>query len=86
MTKILIIYYSRYGNTEKMANYIARGVESVAGAEAIIRTVPDVSTVCEQVADNIPEKGAPYATVDDLKECDGLALAVPPILAICRLR
>lgn len=77
MTKILIIYYSRYGNTEKMANYIARGVESVAGAEAIIRTVPNVSTVCEKVADTIPEKGAPYATIDDLKQCDGLALGSP---------
>lgn len=77
MTKILIIYYSRYGNTEKMANYIARGVESVAGAEAIVRTVPDVSPVCEKVADTIPEEGAPYATVDDLKQCDGLALGSP---------
>ncbi len=77
MTKILIIYYSRYGNTEKMANYIARGVESVAGVEAIIRTVPDVSAVCEKVADTIPEQGAPYATVEDLKQCDGLALGSP---------
>jgi NAD(P)H dehydrogenase (quinone) len=77
MTKILIIYYSRYGNTEKMANYIARGVESVAGAEAIVRTVPDVSTVCEKVAQTIPENGAPYATVEDLKQCDGLALGSP---------
>lgn len=77
MTKILIIYYSRYGNTEKMANYIARGVESVAGAEAVIRTVPDISTVCEKVADTIPNEGAPYATVEDLKQCDGLALGSP---------
>lgn len=77
MTKILIIYYSRYGNTEKMANHIARGVESVEGAEAIVRTVPEISTVCEKVADTIPETGAPYATVDDLKQCDGLALGSP---------
>jgi NAD(P)H dehydrogenase (quinone) len=77
MTKILIIYYSRYGNTEKMANQIARGVESVAGAEAIVRTVPDISTVCEKVADSIPDQGAPYATVEDLEHCDGLALGSP---------
>jgi NAD(P)H dehydrogenase (quinone) len=77
MTKILIIYYSRYGNTQKMANYIARGVESVAGAEAVIRTVPEISTVCEAVADSIPNTGAPYATLDDLKQCDGLALGSP---------
>ncbi len=76
MTKILIIYYSRYGNTEKMANYIARGVEA-AGAEAIVRTVPDVSTVCEKVADSIPNSGAPYVTTEDLEHCDGLALGSP---------
>jgi hypothetical protein len=31
-----------------MANYIARGVESVDGAEAVLRTVPEVSVVCEK--------------------------------------
>lgn len=77
MSKILIVYYSRYGNTQKMAHYMARGVESVAGAEAIIRTVPEVSTVCEAVADTIPTTGAPYASLDDLKQCDGLALGSP---------
>lgn len=77
MIKILIIYYSRYGNTEKMANYIARGVESVAGAEAVLRTVPNISTVCEKVADTIPKCGAPYASIEDLKQCNGLALGSP---------
>ena len=60
-----------------MANQIARGVESVEEVEAILRTVPEISTVCEQVDQVIPEKGAPYATLDDLKSCDGLALGSP---------
>ena len=60
-----------------MANLIARGVASVAGAEAILRTVPDVSTVCEKSAETIPDHGAIYATLDDLKNCDGLALGSP---------
>jgi len=77
MTKILILYYSRYGSTYEMARHIAHGVESVEGAEALLRTVPDVSTVCEQVADSVPQHGAIYATTDDLKECDGLALGSP---------
>jgi NAD(P)H dehydrogenase (quinone) len=77
MTKILIVYYSRNGSTLKMAQQIARGVESVAGTEAILRTVPDVSTVCEKVADSIPVSGAPYATVQELESCDGLALGSP---------
>jgi NAD(P)H dehydrogenase (quinone) len=77
MTKILIVYYSRNGSTLKMAQQIARGVESVAGTDAILRTVPDVSTVCEKVADSIPASGAPYATVQELESCDGLALGSP---------
>jgi len=77
MAKILILYFSRNGTTAEMANYIARGVESVDGAEALLRTVPDVSTVCEKTAESIPAHGAIYATVDDLKSCDGLALGSP---------
>jgi NAD(P)H dehydrogenase (quinone) len=77
MTRILILYVSRHGMTAQMANQIARGVESVAGAEAVIRTVPDVSTVCEQTAPLIPAEGAVYATLDDLKNCDGLAMGSP---------
>ncbi|MGR8999663.1 MAG: NAD(P)H:quinone oxidoreductase [Gammaproteobacteria bacterium] len=77
MIKILILYYSRDGATAEMANYIARGVESVAGAEAVLRTVPDVSTVCEKTAESIPAQGAIYATLEDLKTCDGLALGSP---------
>lgn len=77
MTKILIVYYSRNGSTTKMARQIARGVESVTGAEAVLRTVPEVSTVCEQVADSIPDSGAPYVSLQDLQNCDGLALGSP---------
>ncbi|MEY3808030.1 MAG: NAD(P)H:quinone oxidoreductase, type, partial [Pseudomonadota bacterium] len=47
MIKILVLYFSRSGTTAEMANYIARGVASIDGAEAVLRTVPDVSTVCE---------------------------------------
>lgn len=77
MSKILIVYYTRNGSTRLMAQQIARGVESVAGAEAVLRTVPDVSTVCEQVADSIPDTGAPYVSLQDLQNCDGLALGSP---------
>lgn len=77
MSKILIVYYSRNGSTRQMAQQIARGVESVAGSEAVLRTVPDVSTVCEQVADSIPDSGAPYVSLQDLQNCDGLALGSP---------
>lgn len=77
MLKILILYYSRNGSTMKMAQQIARGVASVAGAEAILRTVPPVSAVCEKVASSIPESGAPFVSLQDLETCDGLALGSP---------
>ena len=77
MTKILIVYYSRNGSTAEMAQHIARGVESITGAEAVIRTVPEVSAVCEKTADTIPASGAIYATLDELRNCDGLALGSP---------
>ena len=77
MTKILVLYFSRNGATAEMANHIARGIETVNGVEAVLRTVPDVSSVCEKTAESIPSHGAIYATLDDLKQCDGLALGSP---------
>ena len=77
MSEILVLYYSRYGATEKMAQHVARGVEEVRGMQARLRTVPAVSTVCEATEDDIPAQGAPYASVDDLRECVGLALGSP---------
>jgi len=77
MANILVLYYSHHGATAEMAHLIARGVEKVDGVEASIRTVPTVSTVCEAVEDEIPDSGALYATLDDLKNCDGLILGSP---------
>ena len=74
---ILILFYSRTGAIAEMAHQIARGVEEIQGIEARIRTVPAVSTVCEATEDSIPAHGAPYATLDDLRHCVGLALGSP---------
>ena len=76
-TTILVLYYSRYGAVKQMAQHIARGIESVAGAEARIRTVPSVSPNTEATEPSVPTTGAPYVTLDDLKTCDGLALGSP---------
>lgn len=76
MSYILVLYYSRHGATAEMAHQVARGVEA-GGLEARLRTVPAVSTVCEATADSIPTSGAPYATLEDLRECAGLALGSP---------
>lgn len=73
---VLVLYYSRHGATASMAQHIARGVE-LAGMEAKLRTVPAISTEIEAVAPAIPEEGAIYATLDDLKNCSALALGSP---------
>ena len=77
MNEILVLYYSRYGATAEMAQLIARGVETVDNCQARIRTVPAVSTVCEATEDSIPDDGPPYASLDDLEACAGLALGSP---------
>ena len=77
MSKILVLYYSRSGHTAAMAKQIARGVEEAEGCEAILRTVPPVSTTTEAIEPSIPEHGAPYAHQDDLANCDGLILGSP---------
>ena len=77
MMEVLVLYYSRYGNVAHMAQCVARGIESVPGCAARLRTVPAVSTVCEASAEEIPESGPPYATRADLGECAGLALGSP---------
>ncbi|MBE2293724.1 MAG: NAD(P)H:quinone oxidoreductase [Phycisphaerales bacterium] len=77
MMEILVLYYSRTGGTAEMARQVARGVGEVEGMAARLRTVPPVSTVCEAVEDEIPSSGPPYASLDDLRECAGLALGSP---------
>ncbi len=77
MTEILILYYSQGGAVREMAQLIARGVESVSGAAARLRTVPKVSANCEATESDIPDSGAPYVTLNDLEECAGLALGSP---------
>lgn len=76
MSYILVLYYSRYGNVKQMAQHIARGIES-AGMEALIRTVPAVAPVTQVAEPPVPEEGAPYVTLDELKNCAGLALGSP---------
>ena len=77
MTDVLVLFYSRNGAIARMARQIARGVESVAGMSARLRTVPPVSADCEKTAPDVPTEGAPYAQLKDLKECAGLILGSP---------
>ena len=77
MKQVVVLYYSRHGATAEMARLIARGVESVDGVEAVLRTVPEISENCEATEPRVPEEGAPYVSLDELKSSDALALGSP---------
>ena len=70
ISRILILYYSKHGNTRKMARLIARGVQQVEDCEAVVRTVP---------VDGVDEADAadPLINQQELAECDGLLLGSP---------
>lgn len=77
MTRVLVLYYSRNGSTAGLARQVARGVGTVPEAEAVLRTVPPVAPETRTAAPPVPADGAPYATLDDLRACDALALGSP---------
>jgi len=76
MTTVLILYYSRYGAVEKLAQQIGRGV-TMAGCEVMLRTVPSVAPETKVAAPAVPKEGAPYVTKEDLAKCDALILGSP---------
>jgi len=77
MPYILILYYSRTGATRAMAQQIARGVNRLQGLEARLRTLPPVSPDTEATAPAVPDEGAPYCSLEDLRGCAGLILGSP---------
>ncbi|GAA5178275.1 NAD(P)H:quinone oxidoreductase [Modicisalibacter zincidurans] len=74
---VLVLYYSRFGATRSLAEQLVAGIESQAGIDARLRTVPAVSARSEAVEPEIPAEGAIYATLDDLRGCAGLAIGSP---------
>jgi NAD(P)H dehydrogenase (quinone) len=77
MAEILIVYYSRNGSVAQLARLIARGIEEVPGMQARLRSVPPVAAVTQSAQPPEPDDGAPYATLEDLRDCAGLILGSP---------
>jgi len=77
MPEILVLYYSRNGATAELARHVCRGIESVDGASAKLRTVPPVVSESEGPAKLVPSSGAPYATLEDLRGAAGLVMGSP---------
>ncbi|MDZ7663517.1 NAD(P)H:quinone oxidoreductase [Thiohalophilus sp.] len=77
MSEILVLYYSRHGATAELARQLARGIEQLEGMQARLRSAAPVSPTPEAVEPPVPDSGAPYARLEDLQECAGLALGSP---------
>ncbi len=77
MHKILIVYFSRHGGVARMAEQVSLGVDSNQGCEAVLRSLPTVSTSIEQTEEAIPAQGVPFAQLSDLENCAGLVVGSP---------
>lgn len=77
MTEILIVFHSVHGNTLAMAREVARGVESIQGAAARLRTVAPVTSAIDPSARAPATEGPALVDAADLEACDGLILGSP---------
>jgi NAD(P)H dehydrogenase (quinone) len=59
MTEILVLYYTRHGATAELARHIVRGIESVPGVTARLRTVPPVAPTTTVADPAVPPSGPP---------------------------
>ena len=82
--KILVVYYSMYGHILKMVRAAAEGAQSVAGAEVILRRVPDLEYNLPKLQGSphaqdvlAQQKDIPLATIEDLKNADGVVFGTP---------
>jgi len=81
--KILIVYYSMYGNTFELANYISEGAKSIEGADVVLKQVPDL--LPESVVENSPkikeakekQKHIPIANPLELGDYDAIIWGTP---------
>src|ERR1700742_3719384 len=78
MSEVLIVYYSRSGATAELARQACRGVESVQGARATLRTVPALVAGNQPFTPQaVPQAGPPFATLEELRRADALMLGSP---------
>lgn len=83
-TRILIVFYSAYGHTHKMANAVAEGARGIPGTEVRLRRIPELEEAKRANADSKSyqkEREAqaeiPDATHADLRWADGILWGTP---------
>lgn len=82
--KVLIVYYSLYGHTYRLARAVEKGVASVAGVQPVLRKAAEFDAVLQataqsQHANKLREetRNIPVCTVEDLREADGVLFGSP---------
>jgi len=81
--KVLIVYYSTYGNVFRMAQLVAEGVKEIDGAEPVIRTVPElipeavINSREDMKAGREIQKDVPLVSLDDFREAGAIAFGTP---------
>jgi NAD(P)H dehydrogenase (quinone) len=82
--KVLVVYYSLYGHTYRLARAVEKGVSSVAGVQAVLRRVEEFESVLKATANSKhaglqreEEKNVPVCSLDDLREADGVIFGSP---------
>jgi NAD(P)H dehydrogenase (quinone) len=77
MTKVLVLYYSAYGHTERMAEAVAEGARG-AGADVAVRRVPETLQEDAARAAHVKlDQAAQVATVEELPEYDAIIVGTP---------
>ncbi len=83
MARVLIVYYSMYGNVYRMAQAVADGAREVEGAEVEIQTVPElipaeaIEASAGMKAAKELQKDVSIATADDLAAADAIIVGSP---------
>ena len=81
--KVLIVYYSTYGNVYKMAKLVEEGVTEVKGVEPLVRRVPELIPLSviesreDMKAGREMQKDIPLVTLDDFKAAGAIAFGTP---------
>jgi len=80
--KILVVYYTMYGHIHRMAEAVAAGAREVAGAEVILRRVPE--TLSEEILEKMGAlefsrtmAQVPVCTMDELAAADAIIFGTP---------
>ncbi len=81
--KLLILYYSTYGNVYRMAQLVAEGARQVPGVEPVIRTVPElipegiIESRADMKAGREVQKDVPLVSHDDFRQAGAIAFGTP---------